>query len=131
MVDGFGTPKPVPFVFGRAFSKPPRKLGKPLDELEAICLLGALGGSSSSLLKVKSMIWPIGLLPLAGRGAADNVDCSLDEAGGVHARESRSEADSALTAAIRGISLISTKSSSSSQSERSLFRREDLSACEV
>lgn len=67
------------------------------------CLLGALGGSSSSLLNVKSITCPIDLLVLPD-GAI--TECSLDDSGGVFVEVE-------LLAPIRVISEISTSSSSS------------------
>ena len=70
------------------------------------------GGSSSSLLNVKSIICPIGLLALL---EAVITECSLEDPGGVL----EIELISPLTAAIRGIFLISWRSSSSSLLARS------------
>jgi hypothetical protein len=69
-------------------------------------LLGALGGSSSSLLNVKSMTCDIDRLePPDGA----TTECSLDGSAGVCETESTSP----LTAENRGPCLISTNSSSS------------------
>ena len=84
-----------------------------------VCRFGALGGSSSSsLLKVRSTTWPMGLLPVADRPVVDVVDCSRDDAGGVLVIDVGVRMFSLFMAATRGRSLISTRSSSS-LSERS------------
>ena len=67
--------------------------------------LGGRGGSSSSLLNVKSITWPIGLLALLDVVTAE---CSLEDPGGIIELTSREVAE------IRGILLISRRSSSSS-----------------
>lgn len=60
------------------------------------------------------MTWSIGLLLPADARTIDDVDCSLDDVGGVLIVEPGPRVDSLLTAATRGISPISIRSSSSS-----------------
>lgn len=82
--------------------------------------LGGLGGSSSSLLNVKSITCPIGLLALP-----DGVitECSLEDPGGIVELISPLE--------IRGIFLISRRSSSSSLLACSPLRFGEASASAV
>lgn len=79
--------------------------------------MAALGGSSSSsLLRVRSTTWPAGLLLLdaiAGIGGPEEIDCSLDDIGGVLIK-SGSRLISLFTDVNRETSLISTNSSSPS-----------------
>ncbi len=100
----------APFGLSGIFSML-ESFGRLFDDL---CNLAALGGSSSSsLLRVKSTTWPaVRLVPDVGAGVrADEVDCSLDEMGGVLIRPG-SRAISLFTEANREMSRISTRSSS-------------------
>lgn len=94
----------------------------PLDDLwNSCCLLGPLGGSSSSsLLRVRSTTWPADRLLLAGGSGAEEVDCSLDEIGGVRISPGSRET-SVFTEASSGRSRISTRSSSASLLVRPLL----------
>ena len=102
----------------------------PLDRMDKLSVFGSLGGltealrsfadlgasSSSSLLKVRSTSWPAGLFLLAlsdGNAPDEEIECSLDEVGGVRSR-SGSQATSLFTEASRDASVISTSSSSPS-----------------
>lgn len=110
-----------PFALRDTFSSP-GTLTRPLEDLWiSCCLLGPLGGSSSSsLLMVRSTTWPAFRLLLDDGNGAEEVDCSLDEIGGVRMSPG-SRNTSAFTDVNRGRSRISTSSSSPSLLVRPLL----------
>ena len=117
-----GTPPLAPCVLKGTFPSP-GSLAGPLEDLWTnCCLLGPLGGSSSSsLLRVRSTTWPADRLLLdAGGNGAEEVDCSLDEIGGVRMNPGSRET-SVFTEVSRGRSRISTRSSSPSLLVRPLL----------
>ena len=115
-----GTPPFTPFVLKGTLSRL-GSLARPLADLWTnCCLLGPLGGSSSSsLLRVKSTTWPADRL-LDGGSGAEEVDCSLDEIGGVRISPTSRET-SVFTEVSRGRSRISIRSSSPSLLVRPLL----------
>ena len=116
-----GTPPCAPFVRRDTLSRSGNPARQFVDLWTNCCLLGPLGGSSSSsLLKVRSTTWPVDRLLLGGGSGTAEIDCSLDEIGGVRISPgSRDTSD--LTEASRGRSRISTRSSSPSLLVRSLL----------
>lgn len=94
-------------------------LGRPFEDLWSFAALG--GSSSSSLSRVRSTTWPTGRLfpDVDAGGGAEDVDCSLDDMGGVLSNPGSRDI-SHFTEASRGISRISTKSSSPSLLARPL-----------
>ena len=77
------------------------------------------------------MTWPCDLLPLPEGATVDTADCSLDEPGGVLPTVPSTCVDSFLTAAIRGMSFSSTRSSSSPLLIWSSLRFIDASGSDV
>ena len=104
----------LPFALRDTLSSP-GILASPLEDLWiSCCLLGPLGGSSSSsLLMVRSTTWPALRLLLDDSNGAEEVDCSLDEIGGVRMSPG-SRNTSVFTEVNRGRCRISTSSSSPS-----------------
>lgn len=105
------------------------KLGRPVKVDWVACLLGALGVSSSSSSLLISMTWAA-LFPLPAGAVVEAADCSLDELGGVLVAEPGRCVHSLFTAAIRGMSFISTSSSSSPLLVRSPLRFGDTRVSE-
>ena len=116
-----GIPPFAPFILKGTLSRLGSRARPSEDLWISCCLFGPLGGSSSSsLLRVRSTTWPADRLLLDGGNGAEEVDCSLDEIGGVRMSPGSRET-SVFTEASRGRSRISTKSSSPSLLVRPLL----------